>query len=96
MRPFLSFRFVAFGGEGKGLLSHLEVLVRRLLVLLGHGGRRLAAEGAESGEYGEADDETNAGVEDDLLVLIRGGLGTGAVGTEGDPVGWRYVSLGSD
>lgn len=95
MRPFLSFRFVAFGGEGKGLLSHLEVLVRRLLVLLSHGRRRLATEGANNSEYNEAGKKADGSVEDNLPGLIRRGLGAGSVGTEGDPIGWQYVSLGS-
>ena len=84
------------GRRARGLgrrSTYLEELVCRLLVLLGHSGRGLAAESAHRGEQGEAEQDADGSVEDDLPVLIRGRLGAGAVGAEGDPVGYSIYQF---
>lgn len=68
------------------MITHLDELVRGLLVLLGHGGRRGLGEHAHGSEEPQRDTETNGDVESDLAALIGGSLSTGAVGTESDPV----------
>jgi hypothetical protein len=73
---------------GKGLTdTDLEVLVGSLLPLLVHGvwcGLGEHAHGAEDGQGGQEADEK---VEGDLLALIGGRKGTGAVRAERNPVG---------
>src|SRR5690606_8821742 len=66
-----------------------EVLVGLLLPLLGHGLGGLAAEGADDGEEAEGGGEDEADVEEEALALTGGVESTGAVGAEGDPVGWE-------
>jgi hypothetical protein len=46
-----------------------------------------AGERAHRGENAEAGEEAEEGVQKDTLALTRRILGTGTVGTEGDPVG---------
>lgn len=73
--------------------TNLEVLVGGLLVLLGHGSGRAVGTGADTEEQDGGGTETGHGVPKDLLALTGRGLGTGAVGTESDPVGCaEYMS----
>lgn len=76
-----------FGNLNGPRIPYLEVLVRRLLELLVHGAGASATHGTHGSEDGERGGKADNGVEDNLLVLVGGGLGTGTVGTESDPVG---------
>jgi hypothetical protein len=67
-------------------VSDLEVLVRSLLPFPGHCVRGGTGERPHRGEEDEADTDGDGGVEGDLPALVGGRLGTGTVGTEGDPV----------
>jgi len=67
--------------------AHLEELVGRLLILLGHGGRRGVGESAEATEDGEASQEATDRVQKDVTALIGGREGAGAMGAEGEEVG---------
>jgi hypothetical protein len=66
--------------------AYLEVLVRRLLPLLGHGARRWLGKHTHGSEETERNTDTNEGVKEDLATLIGRGLGTGSMSTEGNPV----------
>lgn len=68
--------------------SYLEVLVGCLLVFPVHGARGGAGEEAHRTEDGEAGQEADHCVEENLASLTRGIQGTGTVRTEGDPVGY--------
>jgi len=68
--------------------AYLEELVGSLLVLLGHGGRDGLGEGPDGGEDGEADTEAESDAPGDTGVGAGRVDGAGAMGTEGDPVGW--------
>jgi hypothetical protein len=74
------------GGSGTADKTNLEVLVRGLLPLLGHGAGSLLAEHTHGREHGEGGTDTDESVEGDLLALIRRTLGTGTVRTERNPV----------
>lgn len=56
--------------------------------LLGHRLRRLATEGTDGDEDGEAAGEDEGGMEEEVLALTGRVEGTGAVGTESNPVGY--------
>ena len=67
-------------------MTHLEILIRHLLVLSVHGlgwRARLRSDGEED-DKGDAD--ADEGGPDDLEGLVGRGEGTGAVGTERDPI----------
>lgn len=68
--------------------TYEKVLVRCLLVLLGHGGWWASGEAADTGEETEGDDNTGECVSEDLPSLSWGRDGTGTVGTEGNPVSY--------
>jgi hypothetical protein len=75
-------------------LTYLDEFIRGLLVLLGHGRRRRLGEHAHGREESERDADTDGNVESDLAALIGRRYGTGAVSTEGDPVGcWRETNV---
>jgi len=73
--------------------THLEILVRGLLVLLGHGAWAALAECADGGEDGEGDGDAEGGVAEDLPALAWRREGTRAVGAEGDPVSCRHNGI---
>lgn len=79
-------RQACYSGGPIGTTTHLEKLVRRLLVLLGHGAWAALAQGADGGEHGEGDGNADGGVAEHLPALAWGWEGTRAVGAEGDPV----------
>jgi hypothetical protein len=69
--------------------THLEVLLRSLLPLLGHGaGPDGAGEHAGEGENSEGTEDDGNRDEENLAALIRRRGTAGAVGTEGDEVGY--------
>jgi hypothetical protein len=67
--------------------AHLEELVGRLLILLGHGGRRGFGESAEATEDGEASQDTTDSVQKDVTALVGGRKGAGAMRAEGKEIG---------
>lgn len=70
--------------------AYLEVLLRSLLPLLGHGARPDGAgEHAGEGEDSEGTGDDGEGDEQNLAALIRRRGTAGAVGTEGDEVGYH-------
>ena len=74
--------------------THLEVLLGSLLPLLGHGARPDGAgEHAGEGEDGEGTGDDGERDEQNLAALIRRRGTAGAVGTEGDEVGYHKKSL---
>lgn len=73
--------------------TDLEVLVRSLLPLAGHSVWWGPGEAAQGSENGQGKGETSEDVESDLLALTRGRFGTGAVRTEGNPVGCEVFWL---
>ena len=77
-------------GWPRGGEADLEVLVRSLLPLPGHGVRRRTGERPHGSEDDEGDADGDGGVHSDLAALVGGGLGAGTVRTEGDPVGWWW------
>lgn len=73
--------------------THLHVLVRCLLVLLGHGGWGTLGERADSGEDTERDGHTDHGVCENLDALSWWILGAWAVWSESDPVSYVNTSV---
>ena len=72
--------------------THLEVLLRSLLPLLGHGARPDGAgEHAGEGEDGEGTGDDGERDEQNLAALIRRRGTAGAVGTEGDEIGCQTI-----
>lgn len=69
--------------------TYLSVFVGGLLPLLGHGLGQGLAEEVDNVEDTERGEGELGHLEEDLPALTLGGLGTGAVGTEGDPVSYR-------
>lgn len=70
-------------------MTHLEILIRHLLVLGVHGLGRRASLRSDGEEDDEGDADADEGGPDDLEGLVGRGQGTGAMGTECDPVCWR-------
>jgi hypothetical protein len=66
--------------------TDLEDLVGSLLPLLGHGVRSRLGSETDGTEDGNAGSDTGDDTPEDAAVGAGGVLGTGAVGTEGDPV----------
>lgn len=92
----MSIRYVDGRGRDRGDIkssprieerAYLGVFVGGLLPLLGHGLGHGLAEEVDNVEDSEGSEGELGHLEEDLPALTLGGLGTGAVGTEGDPVG---------
>lgn len=66
--------------------TYNKKLVRRLLVLLGHGVRSGLGEESDEAEESEAGSEANSHTPGDAGVGTGGVDGTGAVGSKGNPV----------
>lgn len=69
--------------------AYLGIFVGGLLPLLGHGLGLGLAEEVDNVEDTDRGENELAHLEEDLPALTLGGLGTGAVGTEGNPVSCR-------
>jgi hypothetical protein len=67
--------------------TYLGIFVGGLLPLLGHGLGLGLGEEVDGVEQGEGDESELGDLEEDLPALTLRGLGAGAVGTEGNPVG---------
>lgn len=70
-------------------ITHLEILIRHLLVLGIHGFRRRASLRSDGEEDDKGDADADEGGPNDLEGLVGRGKGTGTVGTESNPVCWR-------
>lgn len=82
------------GGHGSrmgfpGLGTHLEILVRGLLPLLVHGVWSGLSKHAHCDKDRQTGKDADSDAESDLLALIRGRQGTGAVRTERDVVSYE-------
>ena len=81
---------IALGGDtGKGVSLLLnQLFVGSFLPLARHRVRSRAREQTQAGENRQGGTDTDGSVQGDLLAFTRRRQGAGAVGTEGDPVGY--------
>lgn len=73
----------------KNAETYQSVFVGGLLPLLGHSLRLGLGEEVDGVEKGERDGDELGDLEGDLETLTLGGLSTGTMRTEGDPVGYQ-------
>jgi hypothetical protein len=74
------------------MLTHLRVFVAGLLPLLAHRAGMALGEHVDDAKDHDGRNEQLRNLKEDFPSLTLGGLCTGAVRSECDPVGYRFVS----